>query len=70
MAKQAEIKKLIQETQDAIKAKMYGHGNLQKLSERMKISKYKIRQTINTDNPDLELLGKIEKALLKQKAVA
>lgn len=68
MAKQSEIKKLIKETQDKIKLQLFQHGMRARLSKKTGISKYKIRQTILGDNPDMELLEKIEKALFKNAA--
>lgn len=68
MSKQTEIKKLIRETQDKIKLQLFQHGMREKLSKKTGISKYKIRQTILGDNPDMELLDKIQKALFKSAA--
>lgn len=68
MSKQTEIKKLIRETQDRIKLQLFQHGMRERLSKKTGISKYKIRQTILDSNPDMELLGKIEKALFKTAA--
>lgn len=68
MNKQSEIKSLVKETQDSIKIRLFSHGSLKELADKTHISLYKIRQTINNANPDLELLERIENALLREKA--
>lgn len=65
MNKQSEIKSLVKETQDSIKIRLFSHGSLKELSDKTGISLYLIRQTINEPNPDLALLERIEKALLR-----
>lgn len=63
MHKVKALKKSVAEMQREIKLKLFSHGARTRLTEKTGISAYKINQTISSDNPDLELLEKIEKAL-------
>lgn len=61
----SEIRTAITEAQDRIKAKMFGHGMMKKLSEKSGISKYKIRRAITDASPNIEMLEQIERELAK-----
>lgn len=63
MRKADDIKKTIAEMQREIKLRLFEYGARTRLSKKTGLSAYKINQTISSDNPDLELLEKIEKAL-------
>lgn len=63
MENQITLKNIVRETQDKIKLRLYKHGTQARLSKRLKVSPYRIRQAVNGSNPNLNLLEKIEKAL-------
>lgn len=63
--KQNEIAAIVVEAQNRIKAKMFGHGMIKAVSDKTGISKYRIRTAITGDNPSIEVLDAIEKALTK-----
>lgn len=60
-----ELRTAITETQNRIKAKMFGHGMIKAVADKTGISKYKIRQAITGTNPSIEILEAIERALTK-----
>lgn len=61
----SELRNAIEQTRNRIKLKMYGHGMITKVADKTGISKYKIRNAITGDNPSIETLEQIEKALTK-----
>lgn len=64
-AKQKELAIAAREAQEKIRAAMFKHGMRKKISLKTGLSTYKIREAILSDNPDLDNLAKIEKALSK-----
>lgn len=63
--KLGELREATRQSQERIRAKMFQHGMRKKVSEKTGLSPYKIREAILSDNPDLDNLAKIEKALTK-----
>lgn len=51
------------ETQKEIRAKLFSRGVRKEISRKTGLSSYMIRTTLTSNNPDLAVLSKIQKAV-------
>lgn len=58
-----DLAAVARETQKEIRAKLFSRGIRKKVAEKTGLSFYMIRTTLTSNNPDLEVLSKIQKAV-------